>query len=177
MGHDLFSDNKSQATEYTRNRSTTVVKIFATFRFGIDNYLIVCTHQRASEYLESRGIRTFLIQNATENVSSSYYGTKNYSPKTHIKPEVTLVALDAGMTGFISFDILLAKWTIDHFVGTIISIFRRTSGVLGEIFIFFAQVNLWGRNFSRLAKHCLCLNRRGQARTGDIQLYEITLSQ
>ena len=52
----------------------------------------------AYEHLSSRGIKAFLIQNNTESINSSYYASKNYSPKTHIKPEVTLVALHAGMT-------------------------------------------------------------------------------
>ncbi len=65
-------------------------------RFGISNYLVVCTHEKAVHFLSQRGIKTFLFLNDSRSLQSSFRDSENYFLKTHIKTEVTLIALKAG---------------------------------------------------------------------------------
>ena len=65
-------------------------------RFGIRNYLIVCSDQGAYEALERRGINVFLYLHKVDSNSPSLFGTTEFNLKVRIKHKVLTAAVMLG---------------------------------------------------------------------------------
>ena len=65
-------------------------------RFGIRNYLIVCSDQGAYEVWERRGINVFLYLHKIDYNSPSLFGTTEFNLKVRIKHKVLTAAVMLG---------------------------------------------------------------------------------
>ena len=70
-------------------------------RFNIDNYLFVCSHEKAEQYLVSRNIHAVSLWNDSHSVAESSWGGKNYITKTSYKTESVYRSLCLGYTTFL----------------------------------------------------------------------------
>ncbi len=67
-------------------------------KWGIRNYVFVCSHQKARETLRSRGVDSVQLWNDTDGTISSDFSTVGFSRKTSYKTAAASLALSKGYT-------------------------------------------------------------------------------
>ena len=67
-------------------------------RFNISNYLFVCSHEKAEQYLLSRDIHAISLWNDSLSTEESLYSRKGYRNKTNFKTDSVYMALSLGYT-------------------------------------------------------------------------------
>ena len=70
-------------------------------RFNIDNYLFVCSHEKAEQYLASRNIHAISLWNDSLSTKESLYSGKGYRNKTNFKTDSVLMTLRLGLSVFL----------------------------------------------------------------------------
>ena len=67
-------------------------------RLNIDNYLFVCSHPMAEEYLTSRNIHAISLWNDSLSTKESLYNGEGYRNKTNFKTDSVFMSLSLGYT-------------------------------------------------------------------------------
>ena len=67
-------------------------------RFNLENYLFVCSHEKAEEYLLSRNIHAISLWNDSLSTRESLYSEKGYRNKTNFKTDSVYKSLLLGYT-------------------------------------------------------------------------------
>ena len=70
-------------------------------RFQIDNYLFVCSHEKAEEFLKFRNIHAISLWNDSLSTEESLYGGKGYRNKTNFKTDSVMMTLELGINVFL----------------------------------------------------------------------------
>ena len=70
-------------------------------RFQIDNYLFVCSHEKAEEFLKFRNIHAISLWNDSLSTKESLYGEKGYRNKTNFKTDSVMMTLELGINIFL----------------------------------------------------------------------------
>ena len=70
-------------------------------RFNIDNYLFVCSHEKAEQFLTSRNIHAISLWNDSLSTKESLYSGKGYRNKTNFKTDSVLMTLQLGLNAFL----------------------------------------------------------------------------
>ena len=67
-------------------------------RFNIDNYLFLCSHEKAEQFLTSRNIHAISLWNDSFSEKESLYGKEGYRNKTNFKTDSVYLSLCLGYT-------------------------------------------------------------------------------
>ena len=87
-------------------------------RFNISNYLFVCSHEKAEQYLLSRDIHAISLWNDSLSTEESLYSRKGYRNKTNFKTDSVYMALSLGYTTFlVDVDVVFLQNPLPHLIG------------------------------------------------------------
>ena len=67
-------------------------------KFNINNYLFVCSHEKAEQYLVSRNIHAISLWNDSLSTKESLYNGEGYRNKTNFKTDSVYMSLSLGYT-------------------------------------------------------------------------------
>ena len=70
-------------------------------KFHIDNYLFVCSHEKAEQFLKLKDIHAISLWNDSLSTKESLYGRKGYRNKTNFKTDSVMMTLELGITVFL----------------------------------------------------------------------------
>ena len=84
-------------------------------RFNISNYLFVCSHEKAEQYLLSRDIHAISLWNDSMSTKESLYSKNGYRNKTNFKTDSVYMALSLGYTALlVDVDIVFLQNPLPH---------------------------------------------------------------